>query len=667
MAGVYIPADTYVRYLRAQGRDTVFVCGSDEHGAAITLRAKKEGRSPQQLVDEFHEINKRAFSDFGIEFDIYHRTSAEIHRKTAGDFFLKLHDKGVFEEKTSMQYFDPEAEQFLADRYITGTCPKCAYEDAYGDQCENCGSTLSPQDLVRPRSTLSGAAPILRETSHWYLPMERHEDWLRSWITEGMLDGKKHHDVTQWKRQVLGQCKSWIDGGLQARAMTRDLDWGVPVPLPNSEGKVLYVWLDAPIGYISATKAWAMAANKDWQPYWTAPDTKLVHFLAKDNIVFHCIIFPILLREHGDFILPDNVPANEFLNLEGKKISTSRNWAVWLHEYLEDFPGRGDELRYVLTGIAPEFRDSEFTWADFQTRVNNELVAVLGNFVNRAIVLTHKFFEGEVPALGDCTFANENTANAAKSVGEYRDIIAGLIEAYRFKEAQAEMMRFAQLGNRILTQEEPWKSIKTDPKHAAAVLHLCLQIAANLSILADPFLPETAARIRKMLNLEGVAWSLVSPDLLKQGAAVNKAELLFARVEDEEVNQQVEKLKKSGASAPTKIKHMPEKEAITFEDFIKMDIRIATIIAAERVPKTDKLLKIDLDTGLDKRTVVSGIAEYYDPAHLPGKQVSVLMNLAPRKLKGIESQGMILMAEDADGKLSFVNPDGASGNGATVR
>ncbi len=668
MAGVYIPADTYVRYLRACGRDVAFVCGSDEHGAAITLRAKKEGRSPQQVVDEYHLINKKAFEDFGIEFDIYHRTSDALHKQTASDFFKKLHDKGSFDQKTSMQYFDPEAEQFLADRYISGTCPKCNHENAYGDQCENCGSTLSPQDLINPRSTLSGATPILRETSHWYLPMERHEDWLRSWIADGILDGVQHHDVSEWKRQVLGQCKSWIDGGLQARAMTRDLDWGVPVPLPNSDGKVLYVWLDAPIGYISATKAWAEAKGVDWQPYWTASDTKLVHFLAKDNIVFHCIIFPILLREHGDFILPDNVPANEFLNLEGKKISTSRNWAVWLHEYLEDFPGRGDELRYVLTGIAPEFRDSEFTWVDFQTRVNNELVAVLGNFVNRAIVLTHKFFDGKVPALSSAAFANENTANAANSVGEFKDIIANLLEAYRFKEAQAEMMRFAQLGNRILTQEEPWKTIKTNPDHAAAVLHLCLQITANLGIVADPFLPETAARIRKMLNIEGVAWSLVSPAFLKEGAAINQAELLFARIEDADVNAQVEKLKNSAApAAPTEIKHMPEKDAIAFEDFMKMDIRIATIVAAERVPKTDKLLKIDLDTGLDKRTVVSGIAEYYDPADLPGKQVSVLMNLAPRKLKGIESQGMILMAEDADGKLSFVNPDGGSGNGATVR
>lgn len=668
MAGVYVPADTYVRYLRAQGRDVAFVCGSDEHGAAITLRAKKEGRSPQELVDEFHEINNKAFRDFGIEFDIYHRTSADLHRQTAGDFFLRLHEKGVFEEKTSKQYYDAEASQFLADRYITGTCPKCGYEQAYGDQCESCGSTLSPQDLINPRSTLSGSAPELRETSHWYLPMERHEGWLRKWIEEGTLDGAHHHDPSQWKKQVLGQCKSWIDGGLQARAMTRDLDWGVPVPLPGAEGKVLYVWLDAPIGYISATKAWAGDQGKDWNLYWNSPDTKLVHFLAKDNIVFHCIIFPILLKEHGDFNLPDNVPANEFLNLEGKKISTSRNWAVWLHEYLQDFPGRGDELRYVLTGIAPEFRDSEFTWSDFQTRVNNELVAVLGNFVNRAIVLTHKFYGGKVPGRGTHLFENELATTVPERIVDFKARIGELIEAYRFKEAQAEMMRFAQLGNRILTQEEPWKTIKTQPEHAAAVLHLCLQIAANLGIFADPFLPETASKIRGMLRVEGAEWNRISPELLKADSPIEQASLLFARVEDEAVAAQVEKLKQSAAPTPQPTyQPMPQKETVTFDDFVKMDIRVATITAAERVPKTDKLLKIELDTGIDQRTVVSGIAEFYDPADLPGKQVSVLVNLAPRKLRGIESQGMILMAEDADGKLSFVNPESGLVNGATVR
>ncbi len=668
MAGVYIPADTYVRYLRARNREVAFVCGSDEHGAAITLRAKKEGRSPQDLVDDYHSINQKAFADFGIDFDIYHRTSDALHHTTAGDFFLKLQQKGVFEEKRSEQYYDPEAEQFLADRYITGTCPKCGYDQAYGDQCESCGSTLNPQDLIQPKSTLSGATPILRETSHWYLPMERHEGWLRTWITEGRLDGKFHHDPAEWKRQVLGQCKSWIDGGLQARAMTRDLDWGVPVPLPNSEGKVLYVWLDAPIGYISATKAWAQARGIDWQPWWMDADTKLVHFLAKDNIVFHCIIFPILLREHGGFILPNNVPANEFLNLEARKISTSRNWAVWLHEYLADFPERQDELRYVLTGIAPEFRDSEFTWTDFQTRVNNELVAVLGNFVNRTIVLTHKLFGGKVPSMASIDFENDNSSTALARIREFGDEIASLIEAYRFKEAQAEVMRFAQLGNRILTQEEPWKTVKTQPEHAAAVLHICLQISANLSILAAPFLPDTSRKMGEMLAQPVMTWNDIGPTLLPEGHAIGEAKLLFAKVEDAEVAAQVKKLEQSVAPmAPAEMKHMPEKEHIAFDDFMKMDIRVATIIAAERVPKTDKLLKLDLDTGLDRRTVVSGIAEYYDPAELPGQQVSILMNLAPRKLKGIESQGMVLMAEDADGKLYFVRPDGSPQNGATVR
>lgn len=668
MAGVYIPADIYVRYLRARGRDVAFVCGSDEHGAAITLRAKKEGRTPQVLVDEYHQKIGDAFKNFGISFDIYHRTSSELHRKTAGDFFLKLHEQGVFEQKNSEQFYDPEAEQFLADRYITGTCPKCGHENAYGDQCEACGSTLSPQDLIDPRSTLSGAEPVLRETSHWFLPMQKHEDWLRTWLTEGKLDGVEHHDASAWKKQVIGQCKSWIDGGLQARAMTRDLDWGVPVPLEGADGKVLYVWMDAPIGYISATKALAESSRRDWKPYWESADTKLVHFLAKDNIVFHCIIFPILLKAHGDFILPDNVPANEFLNLEGKKISTSRNWAVWLHEYLEDFPGRRDELRYVLNAIAPEFRDSEFTWSDFQTRVNNELVAVLGNFVNRAIVLTHKFFDGKVPPLGDRDFGDSSAGRALTAIEELKESMPLQIEAYRFKEAQGEMMRLAQLGNRILTQEEPWKTIKTDRAHAASVLHLCLQITANLGVFADPFIPGTAAKIREMLNLGDLNWDSISSTLIGEGHPVAEAALLFSRVEDEDVAAQVEKLKQSAEPIPEpKTVHMPQKASVAFDDFMKIDIRIATITAAERVPKTDKLLKIDLDTGLDKRTVVSGIAEYYDPADLPGKQVSVLMNLEPRKIRGVESQGMILMAEDADGKLSFVNPDGSAGNGATVR
>ncbi len=668
MAGVYIPADTYVRFLRSAGREVAFVCGSDEHGAAITLRAKKEGRSPQDLVDEYHNLNERAFRDFGIGFDIFHRTSDALHHATASDYFLRLHAKGVFEQQSSQQYFDEEANQFLADRYISGTCPKCGYENAYGDQCENCGSTLSPQDLIDPKSTLSGTAPVLKATSHWFLPMQRHEGWLRAWIEEGMLEGLQAHDPSQWKRQVLGQCKSWIDGGLQARAMTRDLDWGVPVPLEGEEGKVLYVWLDAPIGYISATKAWAEATGKDWKAHWCDGDTKLVHFLAKDNIVFHCIIFPILLREHGDFILPDNVPANEFLNLEGKKISTSRNWAVWLHEYLEDFPGRSDELRYVLTATAPEFRDSEFTWSDFQTRVNNELVAVLGNFVNRTLVLTHKFFEGKVPALDNYSFDNEQAARAMERIAEFRDEIAALIEAYRFKEAQAEVMRLAQLGNRILTQEEPWKRFKTEPGHAAAVLHLCLQITANIGILADPFLPNTAAKIREMLSLGEADWSRISPELLGVGDPVGSAQLLFSKLEDEEVAAQVKKLQASAEPQKTdNYTPMPQKDTISFDDFVKMDIRVATVVAAERVPKTDKLLKLELDTGIDRRTVVSGIAEHYKAEDLPGRQVCVLVNLAPRKLRGIESRGMVLMAEGEGGKLRFVQPEAGLPNGAEVR
>ncbi len=667
MAGVYIPADIYVRYLRARGRDVVFVCGSDEHGAAITLKAKKAGKLPQEIVDEFHVINQKAFADFGIGFDIYHRTSDALHHRTAQDFFLKLLEKGSFEVKASEQYFDPEAEQFLADRYITGTCPKCGFENAYGDQCENCGSTLSPQDLINPRSTLSGATPVLRETSHWYLPMERHENWLREWISTGTLDGKPHHDPAEWKKQVLGQCKSWIDGGLQGRAMTRDLDWGVPVPLSDAPGKVLYVWLDAPIGYISATKAWAEESGNDWKPYWQSPDTKLIHFLAKDNIVFHCIIFPIILKEYGEYILPDNVPANEFLNLEGKKISTSRNWAVWLHEYLADFPGREDELRYVLNAIAPEFRDSEFTWVDFQARVNNELVAVFGNFIHRTLILTQKNFEGKVPSAGNQDLSELHAINVSEAIALAHREVAENIEEYRFRDAQAAMMNLARAGNKILTETEPWKLVKTDPEKAAAVINICLQIAAHLTIIADPFLPHTTRRLRDMLKLPSCDWKTVG-NLLPDGHQIAEPQLLYQRVEDEQVALQVEKLRASAAeNQPKEIVHMPQKSAIAFDDFMKMDIRTATILEAERVPKTDKLLKMKLDTGLDQRTVVSGIAEYYDPKDLPGRQVSILMNLEPRKIKGIESQGMILMAEDADGRLTFVRPDDAVGNGATVR
>ncbi len=670
MAGVYIPADIYVRYLRLRKRDVVFVCGSDEHGAAITLKARKEGKTPQEIVDEFHAINKQSFAAFGIQFDIYHRTSSLLHHKTAQAFFTTLLNKGAFDVRRSEQYFDAEANQFLADRYIVGTCPKCSFENAYGDQCENCGSTLNPQDLINPRSTISGSKPVLRSTSHWFLPMERHENWLREWIEKGTLDGAVLHNPAEWKKQVLGQCKSWIDGGLQGRAMTRDLDWGVPVPLDDAKGKVLYVWLDAPIGYISATIAWAADSGKDWQPYWSANDTKLVHFLAKDNIVFHCIIFPILLKEHGSYILPDNVPANEFLNLEGRKISTSRNWAVWLNEYLEDFPGKEDELRYVLNSIAPEFRDSEFTWSDYQSRVNNELVAILGNFINRTMVLTHKLFGGVVPSRSGVDISELHASDVLGALVASRDEVGQFIEQYRFRDAQQAMMNLARMCNKLLTETEPWKLVNSEPVKAGAVINICLQVAGNLSTIAEPFLPKTCEKLRFMLNIESMDWDASgNPDLMVEGSAIKEATLLYQRIEDEQMEIQLAKLRASETLNTTSknILHMPQKDSIAFDDFSKIDIRIATILTAERVPKTDKLMKLTLDTGLDQRTVVSGIAEHYSPEDLPGRQVSILMNLEPRKIKGIESQGMILMAEDADGRLTFVCPDGNTGNGATVR
>jgi methionyl-tRNA synthetase len=661
IAGVYVPADIYVRYLRMAGKDVVFVCGSDEHGAAITLKAKKEGKTPQEIVDEFHAINKRSFADFGIDFNIYHRTSDPLHHKTAQEFFLKLNSKDSFTQKTTEQYFDEEAQQFLADRYITGTCPKCGFENAYGDQCENCGSTLNPRDLIDPKSTLSGSKPVLRETSHWFLPMENHEVWLKDWIEKGELEGKKLHDPSEWKKQVIGQCKSWIDGGLQPRAMTRDLDWGVKVPLEGADGKVLYVWLDAPIGYISATKAWADAEGKDWKPYWQSEDTKLVHFLAKDNIVFHCIIFPILLKEHGDFILPDNVPANEFLNLEGKKISTSRDWAVWLHEYLADFPGKVDELRYVLNAISPEFRDSEFTWEDYRARINNELVAVFGNFVNRTLVLTQKYYDGLVPEVGD----NVDTTLVDEAIASTPGKIADAIEAYRMRDAQNEMMNLARAGNKFLTETEPWKLNKTDPGKAAEVIEKCLQLAANLAVICAPFLPNTSAKMAEMLNFTVGDWASAGrTSILKAGHQIGKAELLFQKIEEEEIQTQLDKLKKEEEPKSTLL---PQKSNVAFDDFVKMDIRTATILEAERVPKTDKLLKISLDTGVDKRTVVSGIAEFFKPEELAGKKVSVLVNLEPRKIRGVESQGMILMAEDEAGKLTFVSPGEEWPNGSVVR
>lgn len=670
IAGAYLPADIYVRYLRLRNRDVVFVCGSDEHGAAITLKAKKEKTTPQKIVDKYHTQIKNSFADLGIDFDIYYRTSLPLHHQTASDYFLTLLEKGVFEVKTSEQYYDEEAQQFLADRYIAGTCPKCGFENAYGDQCENCGSTLSPQELINPRSTLSGTLPVLRETSHWYLPLQDHEEWLREWFDTGKLDGVVQHDPAKWKKQVIGQCKSWIDGGLQPRAMTRDLDWGVKVPVKGADGKVLYVWLDAPIGYISATKAWAEKENKDWKKYWQDSSTELVHFIGKDNIVFHCIIFPVLLKAHGDFILPTNVPANEFLNLEGSKISTSRNWAVWVHEYLEDFPGRQDELRYVLNAISPEFRDSEFTWADYQSRVNNELVAVLGNFVNRALVLTHKFFDGKIPA-GDIETLNSLAhADCEAEIEKAKTQVEAHIEAFRFREAQQDIMGLARFGNKVLTETEPWRLAKTDLDKAGTILNFCLQLSANLTVIARPFLPNTMAKLAEMLNVNFGDWDTAGTmQMLPEGHVINKAELLFKRIEDEEVEEQKAKLIASAELNKKKetLVHMPQKSSIEFDDFLKMDIRTATILEAERVPKTDKLMKIILDTGIDKRTVVSGIAEFFTAEELPGKQVSILLNLEPRKIRGVESQGMILMAEDADGKLSFVSPGSEMANGSTVR
>ena len=651
VAGVYLPADIFVRFLRMNNHDVAFICGSDEHGAAITLRAKKEGITPQEIVDKYNSIISKAFTDFDISFDIFHRTSSEIHHKTSQDFFLKLYEKGKFTEETSEQYYDEEYEQFLADRYITGECPKCQNPSAYGDQCEKCGSDLSPTELINPTSTLSGKTPVLRTTSHWYLPMANHEDWLREWIKEGKLDGIQQHDPKPWRNQVIGQCMSWIDGGLHSRAMTRDLDWGVKVPLPNAEGKVLYVWLDAPIGYISATKQYALDNNKNWEDYWTG-DRKLIHFIGKDNIVFHAVIFPILLKDHGNLILPDNVPAYEFLNLEGDKFSTSRNWAVWLHEYLEAYPGREDELKYVLTSIAPETKDSEFTWKEYQTRINSELADILGNFVNRALVLTQKYYEGKVPERGELT---EEDQLVLAEINEIPKRISKLVYAYKLRDAQAEAMNLARLGNKYLADQEPWKVVKIDPKRVETVMNIALQITANLSVVLQPFLPATAAKLSNFLNFKSSNWEDAgNGDLMKVGNQTNLPEILFQKIEDTLVEEEVKKLKNIELMES---KFDVQKDEVTFDDFTKMDIRLGTILEAEKVEKADKLLKLLVDTGLDKRTIVSGIAEHYSPEEIIGKTVQVLMNLAPRKIKGIETKGMILMAEDADGKLSFMSPE----------
>lgn len=652
LAGVYLPADIYVRYLRAKGEDVKFICGSDEHGVPITIRAQKEGVTPQQVVDKYHEIIRKSFADFNISFDIYSRTSSPIHHETAANFFTTLYEKGVFEEKTSEQYFDEKAQQFLADRYIVGTCPKCGNENAYGDQCESCGTSLNATDLINPKSMLSGEKPVMKETKHWYLPLDQYEDWLREWIIEGHKD---------WKTNVYGQCKSWIDGGLQARAVTRDLDWGVPVPLEEAKGKVLYVWFDAPIGYISATKD----LTADWQQYWQQEDTKLVHFIGKDNIVFHCIIFPVMLKAHGQYVLPENVPANEFLNLEGDKISTSRNWAVWLHEYLEEFPGKGDVLRYVLAANAPETKDNDFTWKDYQARNNNELLAIFGNFINRAVVLTHKYFGGQLPAKGGLEAID---LQALEELQGFPETIGNLIERYRFREALSELMNLARLGNKYLADTEPWKLIKTDEERVKTILNVALQIAASLGILAEPFLPDTSQKLNDMLHTRPDTWQAAgAADYLAAGHQLGEAALLFQKVEDETVAAQVQKLLDTKAANQLANAVVdPAKENITFEDFSKIDIRIGTILEAEKVAKTKKLLKLKIDTGIDQRTIVSGIAEFFDPADIIGQQVSVLVNLAPREIKGIQSQGMILMAENADGSLAFVQPSATLKNGSGV-
>lgn len=654
LAGVYVPADIYARYLRSMKEDVLLIGGSDEHGVPITIKARKEGVSPQDIVDRYHNIIKQSFQEFGISFDIYSRTTSPIHNRTASDFFKDLYDKGKFVERTSKQYYDAEAETFLADRYITGTCPHCGNEKAYGDQCEACGTSLSATDLINPKSTLSGAVPQLKETKHWYLPLNEYEDFMRQWILEGHKE---------WKTNVYGQCKSWIEQGLQERAVTRDLDWGVKVPLPDAEGKVLYVWFDAPIGYISNTKE---LKPDDWEKWWKDSDTKLVHFIGKDNIVFHCIIFPAMLKAAGDYILPENVPANEFLNLEGDKISTSRNWAVWLHEYLKDFPGKQDVLKYVLCANAPETKDNDFTWKDFQTRNNSELVAIFGNFVNRTMVLTHKYFGGKVPAKGELTDYNKQTI---EEISIYPEKIGRSIEQYRFREALNELMNLARTGNKYLTENEPWKTIKTDEARTATVLNISLQICANLAVLASPFMPITAEKLAKMLNMQPVAWfEAGNVDLLSESTEINAPELLFEQIDDKTIALQIEKLqqtKKENALSEASVE--AQKEIISFDDFAKTDIRVGTILSAEKVAKTKKLLKLTVDTGIDKRTIVSGIAEYCKPEEIVGKQVSVLVNLAPKNIKGIESHGMILMAENPDGSLCFVSPEKPTKNGGTIR
>ncbi len=653
LAGVYVPADIYARYLRNTGNDVLYICGSDEHGVPITLKAKKEGVTPQDVVDKYHAIIKQSFSDFGISFDNYSRTSAKIHHNTASEFFKKLYDEGKFIEETTEQLYDAEANQFLADRFVIGTCPKCGNDESYGDQCEKCGTSHNATDLINPKSAITGNAPTTKVTKHWYLPLDKYEQWLREWIVEGHKN--------DWKTNVLGQVKSWLDDGLKPRAVTRDLDWGIPVPAEGGEGKVLYVWFDAPIGYISSTKEWAEREGKDWEPYWKDEDTKLIHFIGKDNIVFHCIIFPAMLKAEGSYILPENVPANEFLNLEGDKISTSKNWAVWLHEYLEDFPGKQDVLRYTLTANAPETKDNDFTWKDFQARNNNELVAVFGNFINRVVVLTNKYYEGVIPESNEFTDVDNETL---EKLQKFPSIIASSIGRYRFREASQELMNLARLGNKYLADEEPWKQVKENPERVKTIMYVAMQIATGLSVVAEPFLPFTSNKLKNMLNVTSseleMTWDSVETnnELIPANHKIGKAELLFAKIEDKDIQNQLDKLEatKVANEAENKVVE-PQKETIEFDDFTKLDMRVGTIIEAEKVPKTKKLLKLKVDVGIDTRTIVSGIAESFKPKDIIGQKVTVLVNLAPRKLRGVESQGMILMTDTTDGKLAFIEPE----------
>ena len=659
LAGVYVPADIYVRYLRMRGEDVLYVCGSDEHGVPITIKARQQGCSPQDIVDKYHKIIGDSFKALGINFDVYGRTSSAIHAKNASQFFRKLYDEGKFVTQESEQYYDPEAKTFLADRYIVGTCPRCGNENAYGDQCEKCGSTLSPEELINPHSKLSGAAPIKKKTTHWYLPLQDYEPWLREWILEGHKE---------WRSNVYGQVKSWLDGGLQPRAVTRDLDWGVPVPVEGAEGKVLYVWFDAPIGYISNTQE---LLPNDWEKWWKSPDTKLVHFIGKDNIVFHCIVFPSMLKAYGDgYILPENVPANEFLNLEGDKISTSRGWAVWAHEYVQDFPGKEDVLRYVLTANAPETKDNDFSWKEFQTRNNSELVAIFGNFVNRAVVLTHKYFEGRVPAAGELTEVDRETL---AEIPALRESLEKNIENYRFREALKDAMQIARIGNKYISDSEPWKLAKTDLARTGTILNVCLQLCADLAIAFEPFTPFACERLRKMLKTPDLKWEdLGSTGIIPAGHELGEAELLFAKIEDDVIQKQLDRLAAIKAEIEARAKAelakqvTPQKDECTFDDFEKMDIRTATVLEAERVPKTDKLLKLTIDTGIDRRVIVSGIAEYYTPEAMVGKQICILANLQPRVIRGIESKGMILMAKQNDGTMRFITPQEVVCNGAQV-